>query len=55
MLQFCKCNRGSAAAEYALILAVIGVAVGGASLALAGQINDSMVSTANAIHDADGG
>ena len=55
MRQFLKCDLGSTAAEYALILAVIGVAVGGASLVLAKQINTSIVSTGNAIHDAGNG
>ena len=35
-------ESGASAAEYALILAVIGVAIGGASLLLADEISDAM-------------
>jgi Flp pilus assembly pilin Flp len=50
MRNFLKCNRGAVAAEYALIIAVIGVAVAGSSLALAGAISDSITMIAAKIN-----
>lgn len=39
---FLKDETGASAAEYALILAVVGVAIGGASLLLADTIGDAI-------------
>ena len=46
-------ESGASAAEYALILAVVGVAIGGASLALAGQIKSSIVGAASRVKACD--
>lgn len=40
-------EAGASAAEYALILAVIGVAIGGAALALGGAVSDAIVTAGN--------
>ena len=42
-------ESGASAAEYALILAVIGVAIGGASLLLAGEIGDAIGESAGRV------
>ena len=47
-------ESGASAAEYALILAVVGVAIGGASLALAGQIKTSIVGGASRVKACEG-
>lgn len=39
---FVKDDAGASAAEYALILAVVGVAIGGAALGLAGTISTAI-------------
>lgn len=54
---FLNDEAGASAAEYALILAVIGVAIGGAALALGGVIEDSMLNAAANVRDCsvDGG
>ncbi len=47
MLKFAKSfvrdDSGASAAEYALILAVVGAAIGTAALLLAGEIRDAVV------------
>jgi len=48
---FLKDESGASAAEYALILAVVGVAIGGAALLLADEINNAMVSGADRVAD----
>ena len=48
---FLKDESGASAAEYALILAVVGVAIGGAALLLADEISDSMVDAADRVAD----
>ena len=42
-------ESGASAAEYALILAVVGVAIGGASLLLADTIGDAIVDSADRV------
>ena len=42
-------ESGASAAEYALILAVVGVAIGGASLLLASTIKDSIGNAAGRV------
>ena len=44
-------ESGASAAEYALILAVVGVAIGGAALLLADEIGDAMVDGADRVED----
>lgn len=39
---FVSDESGASAAEYALILAVVGAAIGGAALLLAGEIRDAI-------------
>ena len=41
--------RGASAAEYALILAIVGTAIAAAALALGGAINTSMTNAADCI------
>ena len=48
---FLKDESGASAAEYALILAVVGVAIGGASLLLADTISSSITSGAQRVKD----
>jgi pilus assembly protein Flp/PilA len=48
---FLKDESGASAAEYALILAVVGVAIGGAALLLADEIRDAMVDGADRVED----
>jgi len=48
---FLRDESGASAAEYALILAIIGVAMAGAALALAIQIQGSMTDAAQVIED----
>ena len=56
---FLKDESGASAAEYALILAVVGVAIGGAALLLADEISQAMIDGADRVEDcansADGG
>ena len=49
MRRMLKCRLGAASAEYALILAVVGVAIGGAMLLLAQVTSDSIMITAGKI------
>lgn len=55
MLTFIKSfvndEAGASAAEYALILAVVGVAIGGAAVALSGSIKDAMLGAADRVND----
>lgn len=48
---FLKDETGASAAEYALILAVVGVAIGGASLLLANTIGDAIGDAAQRVDD----
>ena len=43
IVNFLRDESGAAAAEYALILAVVGAAIGTAALLLAGEIRDAVV------------
>ncbi len=49
--KFVRDESGASAAEYALILAIIGVALGGAALALSLQIQGSITDAAQDIKD----
>ncbi|MCZ8018136.1 Flp family type IVb pilin [Novosphingobium sp.] len=49
--QFFKNESGASAAEYALILAIVGVALGAAALALSVQIQNSMNRAADQIEN----
>ena len=49
--KFLADESGASAAEYALILAVVGVAIGGASLLLADTIQDSIGAAAGRVDD----
>lgn len=42
-------NSGASAAEYALILAIVGTAIAGASILLGGAISNSMTDAASCI------
>lgn len=44
-------EAGASAAEYALILAVVGVAIGGAALILAGEISDAITDAGDRVAD----
>ena len=46
---FLKDESGASAAEYALILAVVGVAIGGAALLLANEIDDALSGAAGRV------
>ena len=48
---FLKDESGASAAEYALILAVVGVAIGGAALLLADEISQAMIDGADRVED----
>lgn len=48
---FLNDEAGASAAEYALILAVIGVAIGGAALALGDNIGASITNASNNVRD----
>ena len=48
---FVKDDAGASAAEYALILAVVGVAIGGAAVALSGSISTAMLNAADRVND----
>jgi pilus assembly protein Flp/PilA len=48
---FLRDESGASAAEYALILAVVGVAIGGASLLLANTIQDAIGGAAQRVND----
>jgi pilus assembly protein Flp/PilA len=49
--RFAADESGASAAEYALILAVVGVAIGGAALLLADEIKGAMVGAADRVED----
>lgn len=51
---FLRDESGASAAEYALILAVVGVAIGAAAFALGGQIEDAISGAAATIEKCDG-
>ncbi|MCZ8325384.1 MAG: Flp family type IVb pilin [Sphingomonadaceae bacterium] len=53
--QFFKNESGASAAEYALILAIVGVALGAAALALSVQIQNSMTRAADQIEACNAG
>jgi pilus assembly protein Flp/PilA len=46
-----KDESGASAAEYALILAIVGTAIAGAAVMLGGAISDAMTSAADCISD----
>ena len=47
---FLRDESGASAAEYALILAIVGAGIAGASVALGGAISDSMEGAKNCIN-----
>ena len=51
---FLRDEAGAAAAEYALILAVVGAAIGAAALLLAGEIRDAIVGAEKNVQAAQG-
>ena len=51
---FIRDESGAAAAEYALILAVVGAAIGTAALLLAGEIRDAIVGAEKNVQAAQG-
>ncbi|MBD3729557.1 MAG: Flp family type IVb pilin [Sphingomonadales bacterium] len=51
MKNFLADESGASAAEYALILAVVGVAIGGAALLLAGEIGTAITESATRVND----
>lgn len=44
-------ESGASAAEYALILAIVGVAIGAAALALGGNVRAAIAGAATDVHD----
>ena len=46
-------DSGASAAEYALILAIVGTAIAGASIILGGAISDAMQNASDCISGAD--
>lgn len=54
-MALCKDQLGASAAEYALILAVIGAAIALAAVALGGSISNSMDRAGNEITNCGGG
>jgi pilus assembly protein Flp/PilA len=48
-------STGASAAEYALLLGIIGAAIGVAALALGGSISNAMIRTSNTINTCGGG
>lgn len=51
--RFCNDESGAAAAEYVLILAIIGAALAVAAVALGGAISNAMNATTNCISGSD--
>jgi len=51
---FLKDDSGASAAEYALILAIVGTGIAGAAFALGGAISNSMNKAKNCITSASG-
>ncbi|MDC8754805.1 Flp family type IVb pilin [Erythrobacter sp. sf7] len=51
---FLKDEAGASAAEYALILAVVGVAIGGAALALGDVVGDAIADAATDVNNCTG-
>lgn len=51
---FVRDESGAAAAEYALILAIVGAGIAGAAFALGGAITGAMSSATNCINNANG-
>ena len=54
IVNFLRDESGAAAAEYALILAVVGAAIGAAALLLAGEIRDAIVGAEDNVQKAQG-
>ena len=51
---FLKDDSGASAAEYALILAIVGTGIAGAAWTLGGNIKNAINSAANCIHSTTG-
>ncbi len=52
---FVRDESGASAAEYALILAIVGVAIGGAALTLGGNVRSAIGEAAIDVHDCNTG
>jgi pilus assembly protein Flp/PilA len=52
IVDFMRDETGAAAAEYALILAIVGAGIAGAAYALGGAVSGSMSKAANCINAA---
>ena len=52
---FLKDESGASAAEYGLILAIVGVAIGAAALGLGQQVQKSIEGAADDVYDCNGG
>lgn len=48
---FVRDESGASAAEYALILAIVGVAIGAAALTLGGNVRAAIAGAAKDVHD----
>ena len=55
LIKMIRNTRGASAAEYALILAIIGAAIAIAAIALSGAISNAMQDSANCINTAGSG
>jgi pilus assembly protein Flp/PilA len=51
LIKLWKDDSGASAAEYALILAIVGTLIAGAAITLGGSIRDAMTSAAACIDD----
>jgi pilus assembly protein Flp/PilA len=54
IVDFIRDETGAAAAEYALILAIVGAGIAGAAFALGGAVSTSMKKASNCINAANG-
>lgn len=55
IVNFLNDERGASAAEYALILAIVGTAIGGAALALGQQVETAIGGAAQEVKDCNEG
>ncbi|HKR91221.1 Flp family type IVb pilin [Novosphingobium sp.] len=52
---FLKDDSGASAAEYALILAIVGVGIGAAALALGSNVKQAITRASNSVYACNGG
>lgn len=52
---FLRDESGASAAEYALILAIVGVAIGAAALGLGNEVQEAIEGAADNVHDCNNG